>query len=107
MLALDCIVISIHILHVQISTNVNIYSILVAWDYTTMRISDHCSASGQPITPELQEALKQFDVFACFTRMFLSVPWRQDSTRILENIRKKIARQRFNPFVFYVCVWLL
>jgi len=80
MLALDCIAVSIHILHVQISTNVNIYSILVAWDYAMMRISDHCSASGQPIT-ELQEALSQFDVFACFTRMFLSAPWRQDSTR--------------------------
>ena len=47
----------------------------------SMRISDRCSASGQPLTPELQEALRQFDVFACFTRMFLSAPWRQDSTR--------------------------
>jgi len=99
-----------HTLHVQISTNVNIYSILVACDYATM-LSDHCSASG-PLTPELQEVLRQFDFFACFTRMFLSVHGDKIWPEVLENIRKKIARQRFNlpelfSFVFYLCVWLL
>jgi len=75
-----------------------------------MRISDHCGAGGQP-TPELQEALRQFDVFACFTPMFLSVHGDRIRPEALENIKKKVARQRslaeLYSFVFCLCVWLL
>jgi len=91
MLALDCIAVSVL---VQITTNVNIYLIVVAWDYATMRIS---SASGQlALTPELQEALRHFAIFACFTPMFLSVHGDKIRPEVLENIRKKIARRRFS-----------
>ena len=107
MLALNCIAVSIHILLVQISTNVNIYLIVVAWDYAAMRIS---SASGQlALTPELQEALRHFDIFACLTPMFLSVHGDKIRLEVLENIRMKIARRRFSfielfSFIFCLCV---
>jgi len=107
MLALDCIAVSIHILLVQISTNVNIYLIVVAW--TMPRVS---SASGQlAITPELQEALRHFDIFACFTPMFLSVHGDKIRPEVLKNIRKKSARRRFSltelfSFIFRLCVRL-
>ena len=64
-----------------------------------MRISDHCSASGQ-LTAELQEALRQFDVFSCFTPMFLSVHGDKIRPEVLENIKKKIVRQRFLAELF-------
>ena len=110
MLALDCIAVSIHILLDQISTNVTIYLIVVAWDYATIRIS---SASGQlALTPELQEALRHFDIFACFSPMFFSVHGDKIRPEVLENIRKKIARRRFSlaelfSFIFCLCVRLL
>jgi len=107
MLAFDCIAVSIHILLVQISPNVNIYLIVVAWDYATMRIS---SASGQlALTPELQEALRHFDIIACFTRMFLSLHGDKIRPEVLEI---KIVQRRFSltqlfSFIFRLCVQLL
>jgi len=69
-----------------------------------MQISDHCSASG-PLNPELLEVLKQFDVFACFAPMFLNTHGYKIGPEGLENIEKKVARQRLLAelfsFVFY------